>query len=336
LHKPLRLLGAQMYNFSPTKTVVILGIMMTYFVSTCVFAGPPGSDQGGGTAEYNAKRALQRLILDDGYNLKASMRNYLNTININKISDSVVMATLNKIGKAAMISDINQSRYRIETGAREAYIPSLGSKSGIKVQPAATTDFALAADVKFDLDLLYNEIKNLPEEDQMIAVASLALHEHIHHFQTKPGASLSSEPQLLERESEAYEFSGYVLVTAKFAQVPLLTWTTSSGPAHASPTCKANNPAVTANCSRVNNKLILRNIKFHMEGKLYGITYDPSMQDFASANALCKFFGASTEEDYSYGLSSTYPNDVVLDYKGGFLTLVNAQYSYNLVTCNMD
>ena len=210
------------------KSVILFASAMTIFASFQTYAGGPGSDGGGGNAEANAKSVLQRLILDDGYKLKASMINYLNTISINKVTDPMVKVTLARIGKTALINDINQSHYRIKAGANEAFIPTLGDKSGVKMQPAAATDFMPVADVRFDLDLLFNEVKNLPQEDKMIAVASLAFHEHIHHFQTPPHPRADIKAQLKERETEAYQTSGYVLKTAKFAEVQLLKWDESA------------------------------------------------------------------------------------------------------------
>jgi hypothetical protein len=59
----------------------------------------------------------------------------------------------------------------------------------------------------------------LSEEDVMVKLASLALHEHTHHFQR------FAENQIEANEMEANRIAGYILITAKFVQLPLLKWT---------------------------------------------------------------------------------------------------------------
>jgi hypothetical protein len=195
-------------------------------IKPIVLQGREGGN--GGDSDANAKLALQNQIENESYNLKASMRNYINMIDVDQISDPTVKATINRIGRDNLIDDINRSTYRIEAGSSEAYIPTLGEKSGVKLKPAARTDFSRNSDVRFDLDLLFGELKDLPNEEQKtIALASLAFHETIHHFQTPPQADQSYDKSLLDREAEAYQFSGYVLKSASFGKIPLLIWSAS-------------------------------------------------------------------------------------------------------------
>jgi hypothetical protein len=69
-------------------------------------------------------------------------------------------------------------------------------------------------------------LKGLSEEDVMVRLAGLAFHEHTHHYQ------VFSNDKVQENEDLANRIGGYILVTAKFVQLPLLRWVKpETGPA---------------------------------------------------------------------------------------------------------
>lgn len=74
------------------------------------------------------------------------------------------------------------------------------------------------SDVCFDVEQLIKSFDRLSEEDVMIQLAGLAFHEHVHHFQRYSAEAIE------QNEERANHLGGYVLITAKFVQLPVLRW----------------------------------------------------------------------------------------------------------------
>ena len=126
-----------------------------------------------------------------------------------QISESIVKSFLSSNLNALIIEDIWKSPYRFDSGCVENHNgETIAARTSIGVRGAT---------ICFDLDVLFDQLKQLSVEEATIRIAALAFHEHIHHFQ-------SVNDSMEKNEDAAYKIAAYVRTTAKFAQVPLLQW----------------------------------------------------------------------------------------------------------------
>ena len=197
--------------------LVLLPVVLSLVSASLAFAG--ANTSGGGSPDTVRAGALKLLL--EGGGLKKAMLNYIDTLSISEVEDPLVRNQLLKMMKqSALPEDIKYSNYVLATKKapfRDAYDSTV---------PASTTVGRPRSNICFDVEKLQHSFKGLSEEDVMVQLAALAFHEHTHHFQV-----FSSEA-IQQNESEANRVSGYILITAKFVQLPLLRWTKpDSGPA---------------------------------------------------------------------------------------------------------
>lgn len=176
-----------------------------------------GNSTSGGDPEKVMEGALKLLIENDG--LKQAMLNYIKTIKINQIEDTAVREKMKSMMQdESLLNDIKNSKYIIGSNCRDAYN---------SIVSASTQVGKMNSDICFDSERLSKLYVGLDDEDVMIKLASLAFHEHTHHFQVHS----STKKGIEKNEAEANLISGYISITAKFVQLPLLKWTIpSSGP----------------------------------------------------------------------------------------------------------
>lgn len=179
--------------------------------SPCVFAHDGGNSDGGGGPDTVSAGALKLMI--EGPALKRAMSNYLATIQLDKVEDLAVRATLARI-MGNLQTDLNKSTY-YEASKDQPCVDEFNNSV-----PASTHIGQIGAGVCFDIPKLVSAYKDYSEEEVMIHLAGLAFHEHVHHFQT-PSRDLG---QIQKLEDEANRVGGYILITAKFVQVPVLEW----------------------------------------------------------------------------------------------------------------
>jgi hypothetical protein len=165
-----------------------------------------GNSSGGGSPAAVRAGALKLLITGGG--LKNAMLNYLKSIPLEQVQDEEVKTNLQKLPLA---DDIATSEYFI------ADVNQCVDRFDKKV-PASTEIGKPGARICFDVVKLVEDYKNLSEEETMIRLAGLAFHEHVHHFQVLGD----------KNEDEANKIGGYVLVTAKYTQIPVLEWSMDS------------------------------------------------------------------------------------------------------------
>ncbi|MCK6598408.1 MAG: hypothetical protein L6Q37_08600 [Bdellovibrionaceae bacterium] len=174
--------------------------------STSAFAG--GNISGGGNP-YNITEGALNLLLE-GQGLKKAMINYLITLPVNKIEDLVVRNLFNTMMKDnSLIKDISKTKYLISESCKD---------SANEHTPASTLVGQMGSDICFNTKKLVSTYKDLNEEEVMVKLASLAFHEHTHHYQRPDKEKMS------RNEEDANRLSGYVMITAKFVQLPLLKW----------------------------------------------------------------------------------------------------------------
>jgi len=176
-----------------------------------------GNSTSGGGPEKIMEGALKLLIENDG--LKQAMLNYLKTIKIDQIEDVKVRVKMKSMMlDEKLLNDIKNSKYGISSNCKDEYDNAVS---------ASTQVGKINSDICFDTEKLSKLYVGLDDENVMIKLASLAFHEHTHHFQVHSPSKKGIE----KNEAEANLISGYILITAKFVQLPLLKWTIpSSGP----------------------------------------------------------------------------------------------------------
>lgn len=182
-------------------------------LSPSAFAG--GDSSGGGGPNTVSAGALKLLI--EGGGLKRAMQNYLTTVQVDQIEDEPVKVSMIKMMEGnALIEDLLTPNNYFTATNEQPCVDAFNNQV-----PASTTIGKIGGRVCFDLDKLVEAYKEFSEEEVMIRLASLAIHEHTHHFQ-KPSADVKV---IQQNEDEANRVAGYILVTAKFVQIPLLEWT---------------------------------------------------------------------------------------------------------------
>lgn len=173
-----------------------------------------GNSSGGGGPDQVNAGALKLLIEDGG--LKRAMDNYIRTLAVKSIESPGVRAVFERItANGKLAADIMTPNNYFASTPNEPCVDAFNNKV-----PASTQIGKLGGRICFDLQKLVAAYKGFAEEDVMIQLAGLAFHEHVHHFQTP-----SRDIKVIEKnEYEANLVAGYVLVTAKFVQIPLLEW----------------------------------------------------------------------------------------------------------------
>jgi len=196
---------------------VSIFIILTLSIAVIFSAQAGGNSTSGGGPEKVMEGALKLLIENDG--LKQAMLNYLKTIQINKIEDAAVREKIKSMMlDENLLNDIKNSKYNISSNCKDDYDSAVS---------ASTQVGKLNSDICFDTEKLSKLYVGLDDENVMIKLASLAFHEHTHHFQVHS----SSKEGIEKNEAEANLISGYISITAKFVQLPLLKWTIPrSGP----------------------------------------------------------------------------------------------------------
>ncbi len=197
----------------------IIGLaLITCFtgVSPILSLAGPGAG-GGATYVKNLEATLDYLIING--EIKNSMLNYLKTLKIDQIDTSTSNSQIVKAAFQRMLKD-NQLEKDIQT-PKNYYLGNNCLDAYNKKVSASTLIGVPGAKVCFDKAKLLIDLQRLSLEEVMIRLASIAFHEHVHHFQVR-----SSNPAEIKRnETEAYHVSAYVLITAKTVQMPVLKWT---------------------------------------------------------------------------------------------------------------
>lgn len=197
------------------KTIkFILALIFVLFSNHSSFAG--GNTSSGGDPEKVRREAIRLLIEDGG--LKKAMLNYLNTLQISQIQEYKIKALFVEMMKDDSLKmDIQKSRY---------YISANCKGYDQEKTPASTSLGVSGSDICFNIEKLIQRFKNLTDEAMMVELAGLAFHEHVHHFQKAP--STHNNEELIKKheqiENNANAVGGYILITAKYVQVPLLQW----------------------------------------------------------------------------------------------------------------
>jgi hypothetical protein len=177
-------------------------------ISTSAQANEGGvSTRGGGSPGRIDSTRIKMLLQGDG--LKEAMLHYVKTLEAAQIDDPVAQSAFTRMlrGGALQKDILTPKNYVFEVTCRDSY----------SEVPAATDIGGMGGAICFDVDKLTVAYADLSAEDAMIRLASLAFHEHTHHFQDR-----SNSPE--DIENEAYHVAAYVQITAKVDQVPLLKW----------------------------------------------------------------------------------------------------------------
>lgn len=197
-------------NFNINLAHKIIFIALFFFFQV-LHAEDGGNSTSGGNPEKIMEASLKLLLEEDG--LKKAMINYLKTIIVDQIEDVQVREKLKVMMKNnSLLNDIMNSKYVVKTQCFDAYDHSVS---------ASTKVGELNSDICFDIEKLSKIYVGLGDENVMIRLASLAFHEHTHHFQSFS----PSKKSIRKNEDEANFISGYISITAKFVQLPILKWT---------------------------------------------------------------------------------------------------------------
>ncbi len=180
------------------------------FLEGPAFSGSEGV--GGGTPKKIDKAVIELLLQGDG--LKNAILNYVRTLQVDQVSDPLTRSTFQRMLRdGALQKDISTPKnYTFGTSCKDAYSDEV---------PASAKIGDIGGEICFDVEKLAQDYAALSSEEMMIRLASLAIHEHVHHFQ-----QLSNSPS--ENEDEAYRVSAYLQLTAKIEQIPLLKWSLES------------------------------------------------------------------------------------------------------------
>lgn len=186
-----------------------LSIILTCVTPFGAFA--EGNSGTGGTDGSKVDPALVRYYLE-GDVLKSAILNYLHSIDLSKVKDKSIRSVLSRaMQNQELQKDINTSGN---------YLLRDECPSDNAEKPLASTDFgAIGGPICFAIPRIVAEYKNLSTEDFVIRLASVAIHEHIHHFQVNSPVDNNEA-----NEVEARKIMSHVRDTAKTAQVTTLVW----------------------------------------------------------------------------------------------------------------
>lgn len=191
---------------SKLDNLFVLLVSLT-IVSSIAFAG---TSSGGGGGDPKKIMATEIKLLINGRGLKNAMLKYLETIKLDQVQEKDIKAIFSAVmARNALQEDINsKTNYTVEE--------SCADLNNAEV-PASTEIGVPGSDICFNVNAIAEEYQNLDSENVMIRLASLAMHEHIHHFQ-------SASSGLTDNEDQAYRVSAYMQTTAKVMQMPVLKW----------------------------------------------------------------------------------------------------------------
>lgn len=182
--------------------------MSTTYLNALAFEGGGVIGGGGGDFDKNDVAAISQLITEGG--VKRALIHYLETVDLSKIDNPVVEKVLVPlVSSKELLKDIE---------VKDNYIVSENcSDSNNTLVPAAAYIGDVGGKICFNAQKISEKIKGLSDEQRMIELSALALHEHIHHFQ-------KNKKEMVANEQEAYEISGYLKNTARFLEIPVLKW----------------------------------------------------------------------------------------------------------------
>jgi hypothetical protein len=210
-----------MKALSPFKRLMAGFIAANLVTLTSSFAVAAGDSEGvgntGGGDPNKTNRAVITKLLDAEQNiLKISLLNYLDTVAVEKIADPEIKKIFTVYpGVNQLKEDIRASEYLIR-GSNNTCHDRYNHKLKASAQIAQR-----GGKICFDVDALAKDFSAYIADKAMIELASLALHEHIHHFQIDEAKFMQAN------EIEAYNISAYVSLTARTASMPILEWSMS-------------------------------------------------------------------------------------------------------------
>ncbi len=161
----------------------------------------------GGASVHEIDQTTLTYFIESGH-LKRALLDYLESLEVDQIQDKQIQKLLTKLSSRNKLQeDINASPYIAPYRCPD-----------IESGKSATTRIGKRNDeICFDIESLLREYRSLTIEETLIRLASVALHEHVHHFQNK------RKPKN-ENEEEGLLVSAYVRLTAKIKQIPSLKW----------------------------------------------------------------------------------------------------------------
>lgn len=190
-----------------------LCLILLLFILAPISRGDDGGNiSGGGTPDKVVAGAIKLLL--EGGGLKLAMLHYLSTLQAGKVSDDQVRESLKRLmaGDRLKKDIMTSNNYVIATSrlaCRDAY--------NVEV-PASTRVGEFGGSICFDVPKLAEAYRGYTQEEILIHLAGLAFHEHMHHFQ------IPAHDRIQENEDEANRLGGYVLLTAKTLDIPVLNW----------------------------------------------------------------------------------------------------------------
>lgn len=192
--------------------LLFLTVILVFSVSGKA-EGPINS--GGDDTTLSNTRTIEDIITNKS-NLKHSLIHYLQTLSIDKISNSKIKSFFSLYpGITEFIEDIEKSEYQTDQPCFD--------RSGENM--SASAQFGIpGSNICFDLQKLNQELQGLSYEEKFIHLGAIAMHEHMHHFQ----ALNRDGSNKLNLEIDADLIYVYVLKTAKVANEIILKWEVES------------------------------------------------------------------------------------------------------------
>jgi hypothetical protein len=209
----LQLINYDSVNFEGSIMKTLLIVAGLTLSAVAAYAG--GDSSGGGGPKTVKMGAIKLLLENDS--LKKALLNYLSTVKKDQIEDEKVKATFGRItANNALSTDISTPHNYNYATPKQPCLDAFGKKAR-----SSTIMGKIGAAICFDIEDLAEDYKDFSSDEVMIQLAALVLHEHVHHFQRKTNVVA----EIQKNESEANHLAGYLLVTAKFVNLPLLEWT---------------------------------------------------------------------------------------------------------------
>ncbi len=192
----------------------------------------------GGGSPIMVDEQVIRLIIE-GETLKNSVSNYFKTIKVEEIENPEVRQMVPRLLSEGLLRDVKSAdNYYFGDclDAQDSSVPAsteFGQMDGNQCKPN------IGGRICFNPKKLVSiyESEGLSEEQLLIRLAALAIHEHIHHFQCV------NDKNEMKLESEANQVAAYVQLSARLVQIPLLKWV--------SPNSKSDLKAVIAELQKV-------------------------------------------------------------------------------------
>jgi hypothetical protein len=194
--------GVFMSFIKTTTFTFFLGASLFSFHSEAFARTSLGGDSGGGgDLKKNNIESIKLLIKGNG--LKKTMLKYLAELDASTIEDDFIQKSLTDLLKNNDLQkDITNSRYVVTDSCLDSFHKNVHG---------STTIGKRGGDICFDLGRISSELKGLSENEQVNQLASLAIHEHVHHFQNK-------KVELKLNEEMAYKISAFIKNSAKITK----------------------------------------------------------------------------------------------------------------------